>query len=186
MHETPNKILTPEPIETKQIHDANDAWEHINSIYTSSIAFLRSKFQAVLTEQSGHQRCRAFYPEIRLTTTTYDQIDSRLSFGHVPGPGRYSITVTRPDLFKNYLTQQMALLIENHKVAIEVAVSKTAIPIHFAMELRARLRFISGAALGPPPRTHGAPQLPDGKALDDPDFLLAFAKAALAGQGMPA
>lgn len=53
-------------------------------------------------------------------------------------------------------------------------------------ELRARLRFISGAALGPPPRTHGAPQLPDGKALDDPDFLLAFAKAALAGQGMPA
>ena len=27
----------------------------------------------------------------------------------------------------------MALLIENHKVAIEVAVSKTAIPIHFAM-----------------------------------------------------
>lgn len=133
MHETPNKILTPEPIETKQIHDANDAWEHINSIYTSSIAFLRSKFQAVLTEQSGYQRCRAFYPEIRLTTTTYDQIDSRLSFGHVPGPGRYSITVTRPDLFKNYLTQQMALLIENHKVAIEVAVSKTAIPIHFAM-----------------------------------------------------
>ena len=44
MHETPDKILTPEPIETKQIHDANDAWEHINSIYTSSIAFLRSKF----------------------------------------------------------------------------------------------------------------------------------------------
>ena len=27
----------------------------------------------------------------------------------------------------------MALLIENHKVAIEIAVSETAIPIHFAM-----------------------------------------------------
>ncbi|MEL1251314.1 TetR/AcrR family transcriptional regulator [Aurantiacibacter gilvus] len=49
-------------------------------------------------------------------------------------------------------------------------------------ELRARLRFISGAALGPPPRTHGAPALPDGRALDDPVFLLAFARAALAGQ----
>ena len=133
MHETPNGILIPEPIETKQFHDANDAWEHVNAIYMSSTTFLRSKFQAVLSHQSGHQRYRAFYPEIRITTTTYDQIDSRLSFGHVPGPGRYSITVTRPDLFKNYLTQQMALLIENHKVAIEVAVSKTAIPIHFAM-----------------------------------------------------
>ncbi|NCV50903.1 MAG: AMP nucleosidase, partial [Rhodobacterales bacterium] len=95
MYETPNRILTPEPIETKKFHDANDAWEHINSIYTSAIAFLRSKFQAVLTHQLGHQRYRAFYPEIRLTTTKYDQIDSRLSFGHVPGPGRYSITVTR-------------------------------------------------------------------------------------------
>lgn len=108
MHETPNGILIPEPIETKQFHDANDAWEHVNAIYMSSITFLRSKFQAVLSHQSGHQRYRAFYPEIRITTTTYDQIDSRLSFGHVPGPGRYSITVTRPDLFKNYLTQQMA------------------------------------------------------------------------------
>lgn len=52
-----------------------------------------------------------------------------------------------------------------------------------AGELRARLRFISGAVLGPPPRTHGAPRLPDGRALDDPDFLLDFAWAALAGQG---
>lgn len=50
-------------------------------------------------------------------------------------------------------------------------------------ELRARLRFISGAALGPPPRTHGAPSLPDGRALDEPTFLTAFARAALAGQG---
>lgn len=53
-------------------------------------------------------------------------------------------------------------------------------------ELRARLRFISGAALGPPPRTHGAPVLPDGRALDDPAFLLAFARAALAGQAAEA
>ena len=114
MHETPNRILTLRPIETKQFHEANDARERVNAIYTSAISFLRSKFQAVLTQKLGHQRYRAFYPKIRITTTSYDQIDSRLSFGQVPGPGRYSITVTRPDLFKNYLTQQVALLIENH------------------------------------------------------------------------
>lgn len=49
-------------------------------------------------------------------------------------------------------------------------------------ELRARLRFIAGAVLGPPPRTHGAPVLEDGRALDKPEFLMAFALAALAGQ----
>ena len=45
--------------------------------------------------------------------------------------------------------------------------------------LRARLRFISGAVLGPPPRSHGAPALEDGRALDDLAFLLPFARAAL-------
>lgn len=50
-------------------------------------------------------------------------------------------------------------------------------------ELRARLRFIAGAALGPPPREHRGPRLAGGKALDDLAYLLAFARAALAGQG---
>lgn len=53
-----------------------------------------------------------------------------------------------------------------------------------ADELRARLRFIAGAALGPPPRVPHAPKLAGGKALDDPAYLLAFAHAALAGQGV--
>lgn len=46
-------------------------------------------------------------------------------------------------------------------------------------ELRARLRFISGAVIGPPPRSHGAPVLADGRKLDDLSFLLPFARAAL-------
>ena len=32
-------------------------------------------------------RYRAFYPEIRFTTTSFAAIDSRLSFGHVSEPG---------------------------------------------------------------------------------------------------
>ena len=48
-------------------------------------------------------------------------------------------------------------------------------------ELRARLRFISGAVLGPPPRSHGAPRLASGMAADDLGYLLRFARAALLG-----
>lgn len=54
-------------------------------------------------------------------------------------------------------------------------------------ELRARLRFISGSVLGPPPRSHGAPALEgqgkDGsvRMLDDLDYLHRFARAALTG-----
>lgn len=48
-------------------------------------------------------------------------------------------------------------------------------------ELRARLRFISGAVLGPPPRSHGAPRFASGKGADDIEYLVRFAQAALTG-----
>ena len=48
-------------------------------------------------------------------------------------------------------------------------------------ELRARLRFVSGAVLGPPPRSHGAPRFASGKGADDIEYLLRFATAALTG-----
>jgi AMP nucleosidase len=72
-------------------------------------------------------------PEIRITTTTYGQVDTRLAFGHVAEPGTYMTTVTRPDLFRNYLTQQIGLLIQNHGVPVYVGPSTTPIPVHFAV-----------------------------------------------------
>ena len=50
-------------------------------------------------------------------------IDSRLSFGHVAEPGVYATTITRPDLFRHYLEQQISLLIENHGVSVEIGFS---------------------------------------------------------------
>ena len=73
------------------------------------------------------------YPEIRLATTSFDKTDSRLSFGHVARPGIYSTTVTRPDLFRDYLIQQLGLLTRNHKVPLMVGPSQTPIPLHFAL-----------------------------------------------------
>lgn len=48
-------------------------------------------------------------------------------------------------------------------------------------ELRVRLRLISGAVLGPPPRSRRIPLGSDGRALDDIEYLVRFAKAALTG-----
>lgn len=46
-------------------------------------------------------------------------------------------------------------------------------------QLRARLRFISGAAMGPPPRVHSASAGEDRRALGEIEYLLPFALAAL-------
>ncbi len=78
-------------------------------------------------------RIRAFYPELRITTKTFAAADTRLSFGHVVEPGRYSTTITRPDLFENYLTQQIDLLLRNHDQPVEIGPSQTPMPVHFAV-----------------------------------------------------
>ena len=69
----------------------------------------------------------------RLTVVSHDKIDSRLSFGHVAHPGTYATTVTRPDLFRNYLIQQLTLLMDNHAVPVQIGLSDTPIPLHFAV-----------------------------------------------------
>jgi len=51
----------------------------------------------------------------------------------VASPGTYAATVTRPDLFANYLVQQIGLLMEHHKVPVVVGASMTPIPVHFAV-----------------------------------------------------
>ena len=50
---------------------------------------------------------RAYYPLVRVTTSTHARLDSRLSYSFVAGPGVHETTVTRPDLFRAYLTEQM-------------------------------------------------------------------------------
>ncbi|MEO0766576.1 MAG: AMP nucleosidase, partial [Pseudomonadota bacterium] len=47
--------------------------------------------------------------------------------------GVYATTVTRPDLFNNYLEQQIGLLIANHDQPVEIGYSDTPMPVHFAV-----------------------------------------------------
>ncbi|RYF63513.1 MAG: AMP nucleosidase, partial [Comamonadaceae bacterium] len=44
----------------------------------------------------------------------------------------YETTLTRPDLFARYYTEQFRLLLENHQVELEVGTSSQPIPIHFS------------------------------------------------------
>ncbi len=48
------------------------------------------------------------------------------------GPGHYETTLTRPDLFADYYTEQFRLLLRNHGVSIEVGTSAQPIPVHFS------------------------------------------------------
>lgn len=133
-------------------HDAKAAVARLEALYQEATEYLRARFAELLSGQDPLRHHRAFYPEIRFTTASFGQIDSRLSFGHVAEPGTYTTTVTRPDLFRNYLTQQIALLIENHGVPVTIGPSTTPIPVHFAVMNDADLQIPQDGALQVPLR----------------------------------
>ncbi|MDE1901229.1 MAG: AMP nucleosidase [Alphaproteobacteria bacterium] len=120
------------PHQAQTFTDAAAAVARVREIYETNTGYLREQFQRMAAGEATEKRVSAHYPYAAITTTFPTKIDTRLSFGFVPSPGRYATTLTRPDLFESYLMQQFDLLLQNHKVPIEIGVSATAIPIHFA------------------------------------------------------
>ncbi|MDC0737812.1 AMP nucleosidase [Cognatishimia sp. SS12] len=132
---TPTELRVDSPsVKTPEAFtDATAAVDRLCELYETATGFLCREFSNALKNGPNGARIRAFYPELRIVTTSFAQVDSRLSFGHVAEPGVYAATITRPDLFRNYLVQQIGLLLENHNVPVVVGVSTTPIPVHFAV-----------------------------------------------------
>lgn len=127
------QYISPEHIEPQVFTDPIAAVARLEQLYTEATRFLSDQFVKVMRNGPPEGHIRAYYPEIRVTTRSYAQVDTRLSFGHVAVPGTYATTVTRPDLFRSYLTQQITLLIRNHGQPVTIGASKTPMPVHFAM-----------------------------------------------------
>ncbi|MBY6202901.1 AMP nucleosidase [Maritalea mobilis] len=146
-------VETPDLPGVKPFSDAAKAVAYLEELYETGTRFLRDHFSAVVRAgEAPGVRYRAFYPEIRVTTTTYGQVDTRLAFGHVADPGTYATTVTRPDLFRHYLTQQIGLILSNHDVPIYIGPSQTPIPVHFAVLNDADVQIPQEGALAFPLR----------------------------------
>jgi AMP nucleosidase len=133
MNDDPALVFVPEHAAPQAFTDAAEAVSRLEQLYSEATEFLSRHFSAAVTAGKPGRRIRAYYPEIRLTVSSHAKTDSRLSFGHVSGPGTYATTITRPDLFRNYLIQQLELLMHNHGVPVQIGLSNTPMPVHFAV-----------------------------------------------------
>lgn len=162
-------ILTPPPVAAEAFTDASAAVGRLEEIYERNTLFLRDRFEAYANGEALSARVRANYPLVRITTLSHTRLDSRLSYGFVARPGVHQTSVTRPDLFRTYLTEQIRLLIENHGVAVEVCESNEPIPIHFAyrrdINIEAALSGVGQSILTRPLRD--VFDVPDLIAMDD-------------------
>ena len=117
----------------RRFADAKAAVAAISQLYERNTGYLRDAFVEFARGETPHERRRAYYPYVSLSSARPPEMDPRMAFGFIADPGSYATTVTRPDIFGRYLEEQIGLLLRNTGVEVEVGESNTPIPIHFAL-----------------------------------------------------
>lgn len=75
------------------------------------------------------------YPEIRLRYRGgSDRPTPGRSFGRLVTEGDYAISVTKPAIFADYLTEQLTLLIEDYDVTVEAVEGRQEIPFPYVID----------------------------------------------------
>ena len=114
--------------------------ERLNDEYERAVDALRTALRAYLENGTRPDPQTRFdgtfaYPELRLT---YDPeaLPPKLarSYARVSRPGVYSTTVTKPAQFKDYLVEQLSLLMDDFDVEIEVERSRQEIPYPYVLD----------------------------------------------------
>ncbi len=126
------KFISPDPLPSRSFTDPEKAWEYVNTIYERNTAFILKHFRDLIDGKVQDGKVRAFYPKVQVNITSYHKASSSMPYGFLHSPGIYSTTITATHLFKNYLIEQLGLVLKNHGGAIEVAESDTPIPLHYA------------------------------------------------------
>ena len=132
MSHRPEALHCPAPIASTVARDPQAALEQVQAIYATGIAHLRDKLAEFIAGTLPPGRVRACYPVVRVKIDSVVRPDSRLAYGFVAAPGLYETSLTRPELFADYLRGQFQLLLDNHGVALEIGVGEQPIPLHFS------------------------------------------------------
>ena len=106
--------------------------EAVNALSTALQDFLRDN---KTPDQDARDKGAFCYPEliIRYNPDGAPPPISR-AFGKMSEAGTYSTTVTQPHFFRRYLVEQLALLLRDYEVEVEVRRSKTEIPYGYVWD----------------------------------------------------
>lgn len=130
-------VFSPKKIKPKKFTDAQKACAAIDKIYQMQVTFLRARFDEFSNGKISKERISGFYPYLKIEISEASfknlQSDRRHSYGFVSRPGVYTTTLTRTDIFARYYQDQIEHLLRNHGGDVEVGVSDTPIPVHFAL-----------------------------------------------------
>ncbi|WP_188055489.1 AMP nucleosidase [Sphingosinithalassobacter sp. CS137] len=121
--------------------DAAATVAELQRLYQASVDRLRAALDRYIGEGiAPDPRARTdgsfAYPELQVRYRGADSVvapPSR-SFGRLVEPGDYRISVTRPDMFADYLVEQLTLLSEDYDIEVEVTAGRQEIPFVYVLD----------------------------------------------------
>ncbi|HEY0960584.1 MAG TPA: AMP nucleosidase [Novosphingobium sp.] len=125
----------------------------LSRIHSEALATLRTDIAAYATQGVLPPASRTTdgawcYPELRIHYGGQEmRPDVARAFGRLGQGGVYATTITRPDLFADYLTEQLGLLAHDYEVRIEVGRSRQPIPFPYVLDASAELGGVGPAEL---------------------------------------
>ena len=119
---------------------AGAALDRLEALYSQSVASLRAAVQAFVErgdQPDPEARARGLfaYPQLRVTWFgERPAVPAVRAFARLARPGVYATTVTRPELFRSYLAEQLALLEQDYGATFEVRPSEQEIPFPYVLD----------------------------------------------------
>lgn len=108
-------------------------------LQTALAIYLRDGIAPTVEDRTNRDFC---YPELVITYYGKErETVTNLAFGKLEKIGTYRTTVTKPDLFADYVGEQLDLLIEQYEVDISVGRSGQEIPFPYVLDGSADLEL---------------------------------------------
>ncbi|NDL61769.1 AMP nucleosidase [Acerihabitans arboris] len=119
---------------------ASQAIDKLEELYDGAVAALRESIRAFIShgrlpDEQARAKGAFSYPELRVTWDGVSPGNPKArAFGRFTHPGSYSTTITRPQLFRRYLAEQLALLEGEYAATISVVPSHLEIPFPYVID----------------------------------------------------
>ena len=111
----------------------------VKRLQTALAAYLKDKTAPSADQRANNDFC---YPELIITYAGKTRANkSNLAFGKREKVGTFRTTYTKPDLFAEYIGEQLDLLVEQYELDISVGRSSQEIPFPYVMDGSADLEL---------------------------------------------
>ena len=124
---------------TEQMN-ASAALDRLETLYTQSVANLRDAVKTFLDtgeRVDAEARAKGLFAYPQLKVSWFGDRPANLearAYARLSRQGVYSTTVTRPDLFRPYLIEQLTLLEQDYGATFEVEPSEQEIPFPYVLD----------------------------------------------------